>query len=65
MHVSLYWLINLSPPFKVHHMVYDDIDQRGLYDLLRSTRHFGGLLWYLMTRQLLKGILEEMLEKNL
>ncbi|KAL5471361.1 hypothetical protein EMCRGX_G029472 [Ephydatia muelleri] len=50
---------------RVHHAVYDDIASRGLYDLLRSTRHFGGLLWYLMTRQLLKGIVEDMLERNL
>lgn len=50
---------------RVHHTVYDDLDRRGLYDLLRSTRHFGGLVWYLTTRQHLKGLLGDMLERNL
>ena len=45
--------------------MYEDIDGRGLYDLLRSTRHFGGLVWYLVTRSRLDGLLRDVLERSL
>lgn len=50
---------------QVHHTVYEDLDRRGMYDILRSTRHFGGMVWYLLSRQQLRGLLGDMLERNL
>ena len=39
-------------------MVYADIASRGLYDVLLSTRHFGGLVWHLLRTDSVKGIAE-------
>ena len=33
---------------QVHHMVYDDLLRSLQFDVLHSTRHFGGFVWYLL-----------------
>lgn len=48
-------------PEQVHKTVHADVDSRGVYDLLRSTRHFGGLVWQLMTEDKIGGLLKDML----
>ncbi|NXS10962.1 RT22 protein, partial [Neodrepanis coruscans] len=55
-----------SPDYiRVHHRTYDDIDKHGKYDLLRSTRHFGGMVWYLVNRKRTDGLLIDMLNRDL
>jgi len=46
-------------------VVYDNIERRRLYDLLRSTRYFGGMVWYLMTRDRVDNLLRDMLTRQL
>uniref|UniRef100_A0A8C8RGV7 Mitochondrial ribosomal protein S22 n=1 Tax=Pelusios castaneus TaxID=367368 RepID=A0A8C8RGV7_9SAUR len=50
---------------RVHHRTYDDIDKYGRYDLLRSTRHFGGMVWYLVNKKTTDGLLIDMIQRNL
>ena len=50
---------------QVHQTVYEHIEKGKLYDKLRSTQYFGGLVWYLVERQKMKGILIDMIERNL
>ncbi|XP_072330663.1 small ribosomal subunit protein mS22 isoform X2 [Scyliorhinus torazame] len=50
---------------RVHQQTYEDIDKHGKYDLLRSTRHFGGLVWYLVNRRKIDGLLIDMIQKDL
>lgn len=45
--------------------VYTDIDQQKLYDLLRSTRYFGGLVYYLAKNFTIDGIVLDMIQRNL
>ncbi|XP_043925964.1 28S ribosomal protein S22, mitochondrial isoform X2 [Protopterus annectens] len=55
-----------SPDYiRVHHQTYKDIDKRGKYELLRSTRHFGGMTWYLVNNKLIDGLLIDMLQRYL
>ena len=54
-----------SDQLQVHEKVYEDIERRGLHDLLRSTRHFGGLVWYLMSRNRVAKLLKDMLTRQL
>ncbi|XP_024260337.1 28S ribosomal protein S22, mitochondrial-like [Oncorhynchus tshawytscha] len=35
------------------------------YDLLHSTRHFGGLVWYLVNARRVDGLIIDMLQKDL
>lgn len=54
-----------SPDYiRVHHRTYEDIETSGKYDLLRSTRHFGGLVWYLVTKKLIDGLLIDMIQRD-
>ncbi|XP_066508800.1 small ribosomal subunit protein mS22-like isoform X2 [Hoplias malabaricus] len=54
-----------SADFKrVHVMAYEDIENNGKYDLLRSTRFFGGLVWYLVCSRRADGLLLEMLQRE-
>ena len=46
-------------------MVYESIDRRRQYDLLRSTRYFGGMVWYLMSRDRVDNLLQDMLTRKL
>ncbi|XP_043348783.1 28S ribosomal protein S22, mitochondrial isoform X2 [Dermochelys coriacea] len=50
---------------RVHHQTYEDIDKHAKYDLLRSTRHFGGMVWYLVNRKKTDGLLIDMIQRNL
>ncbi|XP_010219775.1 PREDICTED: 28S ribosomal protein S22, mitochondrial [Tinamus guttatus] len=55
-----------SPDYiRVHHRTYDDIENHAKYDLLRSTRHFGGMVWYLVNRKKTDGLLIDMLHRDL
>ncbi|KFW77432.1 hypothetical protein N305_07245, partial [Manacus vitellinus] len=55
-----------SPDYiRVHHRTYEDIDKRAKYDLLRSTRHFGGMVWYLLSRRRTDGLLIDMINRDL
>ncbi|NWI88185.1 RT22 protein, partial [Pitta sordida] len=55
-----------SPDYiRVHHRTYDDIDKHGKFDLLRSTRHFGGMVWYLVNRRRTDGLLVDMINRDL
>ncbi|XP_040860152.1 28S ribosomal protein S22, mitochondrial [Ochotona curzoniae] len=50
---------------KVHRQTYEDIDQHGKYDLLRSTRHFGGMAWYLVNEKRIDGLLVDQIQRDL
>ncbi|XP_022090110.1 28S ribosomal protein S22, mitochondrial-like [Acanthaster planci] len=50
---------------RVHQQAYEDIDAKEKYDLLRSTRHFGGLVFYLTRNQRIDGMLSDMVQRNL
>uniref|UniRef100_A0A8D0G6E0 Mitochondrial ribosomal protein S22 n=1 Tax=Sphenodon punctatus TaxID=8508 RepID=A0A8D0G6E0_SPHPU len=54
-----------SDYIRVHHQTYDDIDKHAKYDLLRSTRHFGGMVWYLVNRKRTDGLLIDMIQRDL
>ncbi|KAJ6669305.1 hypothetical protein lerEdw1_008114 [Lerista edwardsae] len=55
-----------SPDYiRVHHRIYEDIDKHAKYDLLRSTRHFGGMVWYLTNRKRTDGLLIDMIQKDM
>ncbi|NXY91547.1 RT22 protein, partial [Alcedo cyanopectus] len=55
-----------SPDFiRVHHRTYDDIEKHAKYDLLRSTRHFGGMVWYLVNMKKTDGLLIDMIQRDL
>ncbi|XP_062900990.1 28S ribosomal protein S22, mitochondrial [Mobula hypostoma] len=56
---------NSADYIRVHHQTYEYIDKYGKYDLLRSTRHFGGLVWYLVNRMRIDGLLIDMIQRNL
>lgn len=47
-------------------MVYDHTDKNKLYDLLRSTKYFGSMVWYLISvKGNITGLLKDMLSKDL
>uniref|UniRef100_A0A8C9AEI2 Mitochondrial ribosomal protein S22 n=1 Tax=Prolemur simus TaxID=1328070 RepID=A0A8C9AEI2_PROSS len=50
---------------KVHHQTYEDIDKHGKYDLLRSTRHFGGMAWYFVNKRKIDGLLIDQIQRDL
>ncbi|KAJ8280380.1 hypothetical protein GJAV_G00053840 [Gymnothorax javanicus] len=50
---------------KVHQATYEDIEKHGKYDLLRSTRHFGGMVWHLVNSRRIDGLLIDMLQREL
>ncbi|XP_061575003.1 28S ribosomal protein S22, mitochondrial [Cololabis saira] len=50
---------------KVHAATYEDLDKHDKYDLLRSTRHFGGLVWYLLKARRVDGLIVDMLKREL
>ena len=54
----------LFPP-KVHHTVYDRIEVDGAYSSLWSTRHFGGLVWYLVQQEKMVGLVRDLVEREL
>ncbi|XP_058846369.1 small ribosomal subunit protein mS22-like isoform X2 [Acipenser ruthenus] len=55
-----------SPDYRrVHNLTYEDIGKHGKYDLLRSTRHFGGMVWYLVNGKKIDGLLIDMIQRDL
>ncbi|KAM9187398.1 small ribosomal subunit protein mS22 isoform 1-T1 [Dugong dugon] len=50
---------------KVHHQIYEDIDKHGKYDILRSTRHFGGMAWYFVHEKKIDGLLIDQIQRYL
>lgn len=50
---------------QVHCAVYEHIDSNRLYDLLRSTKYFGRMVWYLITEKSISNLLEDMLKRKL
>nr|XP_012306518.1 28S ribosomal protein S22, mitochondrial isoform X1 [Aotus nancymaae] len=50
---------------KVHHQTYKDIDKHGKYDLLRSTRYFGGMVWYFVNNKRIDGLLIDQIQRDL
>ncbi|KAK9401119.1 28S ribosomal protein S22 mitochondrial [Crotalus adamanteus] len=50
---------------RIHHETYEDIDKHGKYDLLRSTKYFGGMVWYLVNIKKTEGLLLDMIQRNL
>ncbi|KAM8905118.1 small ribosomal subunit protein mS22 isoform 2-T2 [Spinachia spinachia] len=54
-----------SESIRVHAATYEDLDKHGKYELLRSTRHFGGMAWYLLNARRADGLLVDMLKREL
>nr|XP_001495392.3 28S ribosomal protein S22, mitochondrial isoform X1 [Equus caballus] len=50
---------------KIHHQTYEDVDKHGKYDLLRSTRHFGGMAWYFVNKKRIDGLLIDQIQRDL
>ncbi|XP_010770755.1 28S ribosomal protein S22, mitochondrial-like [Notothenia coriiceps] len=49
---------------RVHSATYEDLDKHGKYDLLRSTRHFGGLTWFLLNARRVDALIVDMLKRE-
>ncbi|XP_059188022.1 28S ribosomal protein S22, mitochondrial [Centropristis striata] len=54
-----------SEYLRVHAATYEDLEKHGKYELLRSTRHFGGLAWYLLNARRVDGLIVDMLQRKL
>lgn len=66
--VRLSYLTFSKMLMQVHHHVYEDIEKRGSYDLLHSSRYFGCLVWHLLTFSdppRIYGLLKHMLKHHL
>lgn len=50
---------------RVNTTVYEDLEKHGKYHLLRSTRHFGGMAWYLLNARRVDGLILDMLQREL
>ncbi|XP_054884830.1 28S ribosomal protein S22, mitochondrial [Poeciliopsis prolifica] len=50
---------------RVHEATYEDLEKNGKYNLLRSTRHFGGLAWYLVNARRVDGLIVDMLRRDM
>lgn len=49
---------------RVHECVYDDLEQRQMYHLLDSTRHYGGMVFYYVTRKKTNTLLGYYIRQN-
>lgn len=54
-----------SEYIRVHAATYEDVDKHSKYELLRSTRHFGGMAWYLVNARRVDGLVVDMLKREL
>lgn len=54
-----------SEYIRVHAATYEDLEKHSKYDLLRSTRHFGGMAWYLLNARRVDGLIVDMLKREL
>ncbi|XP_026219523.1 28S ribosomal protein S22, mitochondrial [Anabas testudineus] len=50
---------------RIHTATYEDLEKHGKYELLRSTRHFGGMAWYLANARRVDGLIVDMLNREL
>ncbi|XP_069583918.1 small ribosomal subunit protein mS22 [Ranitomeya imitator] len=50
---------------RIRNQTFEDADRQGKYDLLRSTRHFGGMVWHLCSEKKVDGLLVDMLQRDL
>ncbi|XP_073530533.1 small ribosomal subunit protein mS22 [Phyllobates terribilis] len=50
---------------RIRNQTFEDVDRQGKYDLLRSTRHFGGMVWHLCSEKKVDGLLVDMLQRDL
>ncbi|XP_075057774.1 small ribosomal subunit protein mS22 [Mixophyes fleayi] len=50
---------------KIRNHTFEDIDKQRKYDLLRSTRHFGGMVWQLCSQKNIDGLLIDMLQRDM
>ncbi|XP_018429086.1 PREDICTED: 28S ribosomal protein S22, mitochondrial isoform X1 [Nanorana parkeri] len=50
---------------QIRNETFEDIDKQRKYDLLRSTRHFGGMVWHLCSLKNIDGLLIDMLQRDL
>ncbi|XP_029472269.1 28S ribosomal protein S22, mitochondrial [Rhinatrema bivittatum] len=50
---------------RIHHQTYEDIEKHGKYDVLHSTRHFGGMVWYLVNGKRIDGLLMDLIQRDL
>lgn len=50
---------------QVHTATYEDLDKHNKYKLLWSTRHFGGMAWYLVNARRVDGLIVDMLKREL
>jgi len=54
-----------SPDYiRVHEHVYDNIDRKSLYHLLESTRHYGGMVFYLVSNKRINGLIFRMIKEE-
>lgn len=49
---------------QVHQLTYEDIVKHEKYELLRSTRFLGGLVWYLINTRRIDGLLKDFLQRD-
>lgn len=54
-----------SEYLRVHTATYEDLDKHNKYKLLWSTRHFGGMAWYLVNARRVDGLIVDMLKREL
>ncbi|XP_030258197.1 small ribosomal subunit protein mS22 [Sparus aurata] len=54
-----------SDYIRVHAATYEDLEKHGKYELLRSTRHFGGMTWYLVNARRVDGLIVDLLKREL
>ena len=47
---------------KVHEETYEDINKRQCHEVLRSTRHYGGMVYHLLKKDLIENLLLSILE---
>ncbi|KAG9494431.1 hypothetical protein GDO78_001997 [Eleutherodactylus coqui] len=50
---------------RIRNHIFEDVERQGKYDLLRSTRHFGGMVWHLCSQKKIDGLLIDMLQRDL
>ncbi|XP_042342347.1 28S ribosomal protein S22, mitochondrial [Plectropomus leopardus] len=53
-----------SEYIRAHAATYEDLEKHGKYELLRSTRHFGGMAWYLLNARRVDGLIVDMLKRE-
>lgn len=63
-HVQHPEFVLVSSHLQVHAATYEDLDKHGKYELLYSTRHFGGMVWYLVRARRADGLMVDLLQRE-